>query len=324
MELSNFYKPLGSADITLSPVGLGTWQFSGRKNLAGRYWPSIPFEEQLEIVKVSIEEGVNWFDTAELYGKGESERNLSNALISLGQEQEVFIATKWWPLFRRSGSIIKTVDRRLAALHNLPISLYQIHQPYSFSSIQSQMKAMATLVNEHKIKYIGVSNFSARQMEKAHNELDRHGIRLVSNQVNYSLLDRKIETNGILDTARRLGIAVIAYSPLAQGILSGKFHRDPDLVKKQKGFRRFMPKFKQKFLADSMPVIKLLENLALKYEVKPSQLALNWLINYNGGTVFAIPGASNAAQARDNAHAMKLTLQDHDVKELDNVSKFFK
>jgi aryl-alcohol dehydrogenase-like predicted oxidoreductase len=173
----------------VSPIGLGCWQFSKGKGLGGKFWPVLEVDEIENIVKVSLEGGVNWFDTAENYGRGESERALSRALKKLGRSPEnVIIATKWWPLFRTAKSIIKTIDRRLSALGSFPIDLYQIHWPYSFSSAAAQMKAMAALVRQGKIRYVGVSNFSAQKMRIAQQELSSQGVDLISNQVQYSLL----------------------------------------------------------------------------------------------------------------------------------------
>ena len=111
------------------------------------------------------------------------------------------------PFFRTAKSIVKTIDKRLENLKDFRIDLYQIHNPLSFSSTRAEMKAMAQLVKDQKIRYIGVSNFSAKGMKAAQNELSKHGLNLISNQVLYSLLNRKIETNGILNTARELGIS---------------------------------------------------------------------------------------------------------------------
>jgi len=258
---------IGASDLMVSPIGLGCWQFSRSKGWAGKYWTMMSDDEIREIVKVSIEGGINWFDTAEIYGNGESERALARTLRALGKtSDDVIIATKWWPAFRIAKSITKTIDDRIAALNNFRIDLYQIHQPFSFSTTRAQMRAMAKLVQEGKIRYVGVSNFSAKRMRIAHEELSKFGIDLISNQVDYSLLKRKIETNGTLDAAKELGISIIAYSPLAQGLLSGKFHDDPQLIQ-SRPFRKFMPAFKPKGLEKSRPVINALKELADKLEI---------------------------------------------------------
>ena len=180
-----------------------------------------------------MDRGVNFFDTAEMYGGGESENMLSTSLQKLNiSSGDVIIATKWSPLLRTARSITSTIETRIKTLNNYRIDLYQIHHPMSFSSIKSEMRGMAKLVKSEKISYVGISNYSAKQMELAFNELQKFDLHLISNQVKYSLLDRRIETNGILETAKKLGISIIAYSPLAQGILTARFHDNSETIKK--------------------------------------------------------------------------------------------
>jgi aryl-alcohol dehydrogenase-like predicted oxidoreductase len=309
----------------VSPIGLGGWQFSKRTGLSGKYWGMLDDNEISKIVKESLNLGINWFDTAEVYGWGKSERALSDALQNCGKScADVIVATKWWPVFRTARSITATIGERLDALKTNCIDLYQIHNPFSFSSTESEVKAMAELVTKGKVRYVGVSNFSADQMTRAHRELLNHGLGLVSNQVNYSLLNRKIETNGILDAARVLNITIIAHTPLARGLLTGKFHDNPDLIRTREGFRKYQGAFKRRGLEKSSRIIALLRSLATKYKVSISQIALNWLIGFNGNIVVAIPGATSAEQAVSNAGSMKFALSDEDLRSLDEVSSQFK
>ncbi len=278
-----------------------------------------------EIVRVSVEEGVNWFDTAELYGWGESERALSRALGRLNAlGDKVVIATKWWPLLRTARSIPRTIGERLSCIGTDRIDLYQIHNPFSFSSTGSLMREMARLVGEGKVRYVGVSNFSAEQMRKAHWELSRFGLTLVSNQVNYSLLRRDVETNGVMEAAGELGVTIIAYSPLHKGLLTGKFHDRPELMGERSFLRRFFSSLDGNGLERSRPVTEALKIIGEKYDATPSQVAINWLINFHGDTVVAIPGASRAEQAADNAGSMSFKLSDDDLSYLDEVSSPFK
>lgn len=314
-------RKLGLSDLEISAVGLGCWQFSQGQGPVGGYWEKLSEGEIREIVRISLEAGINWFDTAESYGNGRSERELSGALRSLGvKPADAVIATKWRPFFRTAGSIRKTIDERLAALGGYPIALHQIHQPYALSPVRAQMEAMAGLAEEGKIRTIGVSNFSAGKMRRAHEVLRRRGLSLVSNQVRYSLLDRRIEKNGILETARELGISIIAYSPLAQGILTGKFHEQPGLIRSKAGYRKYMRAFRPAGLRTSWPLIQALREQANKYERTPGQIALNWLINVHGGLVVVIPGAMSAAQARENAGAQSFMMFQEDIDLLSRVS----
>lgn len=321
MENTNLFRHLGNSELMVTPIGLGTWQFSKRNNLAGRFWPYLSEEESHEIVKASINNGINWFDTAELYGNGESEKTLVRALQQTDADnKEVIIATKWNPIFRNARSITKTIGQRQEALAPFTISLHQVHNPASFSSIRAEMRAMAKLAKDHKIKYIGVSNFSASQMRKAHEELKKHDLQLVSNQVRYNLLSRKIELNGILETAKELNVAIIAYSPLAQGLLTGKYHDNPESIKSKKGFRKMMGSFKESGLQKSRPLVDKLKEIADKHDASPAQVALNWTVNYHGNIVFAIPGASNTRQAESNAKAMQINLSEAEMEEIHQAS----
>lgn len=316
---------LGRSELFVSPVGLGCLQFSSGKGMSGFLWPPMDSAEADAIVRVSVEEGVNWFDTAELYGWGESERALSRALGESGaRRDDVIIATKWWPLLRTAGSITRTIGGRLSHLGTDRIDLHQIHHPLSFSSIGSQMREMARLVSDGKVRYVGVSNFSAEQMRKAHRELSRYGLTLVSNQVNYSLIKRDIETNGVLEAAEELGVTIIAYSPLARGLLTSKFHDRPELMGKRKFLRRFYSSLNRGKLESSRPVADALKVIGTRYDATPSQVAINWLINFHGDTVVAIPGASKAEQAADNAGSMSFKLSKNDLAYLDKVSSPFK
>jgi aryl-alcohol dehydrogenase-like predicted oxidoreductase len=324
MENIKSMRSLGQTGIMVTPIGLGCWQFSKQNNMAGKFWPSLEDNLIEKIVSLSLEGGINWFDTAELYGKGESEKALSKALTVSGKKPgDVLVATKWWPVFRFASNIRKTIHERIRLLDPYPIDLYQVHQPFSFSGENSEMEVMAELFNKKLIKSIGVSNFSASKMENSWKTLQKSGIPLASNQVRYSLLDRRIESNGVMDLAKKLGITIIAYSPLAQGLVSGKFHDNPGLIKNT-GIRKYTPPFKPAGLEKSRPVILLLKELANKYNVTTSQVALNWLIHFNGDTVVAIPGATKEIHVKENCGAMSFRLSDEDMARLDNVSQVFK
>ena len=324
MNNKNNMRPLGRTEMYVSPIGLGCWQFSKQKNVAGKFWPNLEDAVIERVVSLSLEGGINWFDTAEAYGNGASEEALSGALQKAGKKPgEVLIATKWMPVFRFASNILKTIDARINALAPYPIDLYQIHQPWGFSNEKKEMTAMAGLLEKKLIKNIGVSNFPAKRMKNAWETLNKKGIPLASNQVRYSLLDRRIESNGVLDLAKKLGISIIAYSPLAQGLVTGKFHENPELLKNI-GYRKFNPQFKPGELKKSHPVVMLVKELALKYNVTPAQVALNWLIHFQGETVVAIPGATKENHVMENTGAMSFRLSDEDMARLDKVSSVFK
>lgn len=316
-------RKLGPTDIEISPIGLGCWQFSGGKGLAGKFWPALTAEDTEAIVRVSLEGGINWFDTAEMYGHGQSEWNLAKALKVNGKSNgDVVVATKWFPFFRRAKSILSTIDTRIKFLDGFSIDLHQIHTGRgSLSSYSKQMNAMADLVDQGKIKSVGISNFSAKQMRACWKALKERNIPLATNQMSYSLLRRKIESDGVMDTAKELGITIIAYSPLAQGVLGGKYHADNSLIEKLSRFRRRRPAFTPEGLEKSTPLIQELNKLAQEYDASPSEVALNWLVHFHGESVVAIPGATKISQAEQNVGAMKFVLTGDELGALDEVSK---
>ncbi len=315
---------LGRTSIEITPIGLGCWQFSAGFGLVGGYWEALPQERVDEIVRVALAGGINWFDTAEAYGRGRSEQFLVRALRAAGRKDgDVVVATKWWPIPRTARSIGTTIGDRLRCLDGFSIDLHQVHQPYSFSSVEAEMEAMADLVAAKKIRAVGVSNFSAARMRRAHAALDRRGITLASNQVRYSLVDRRIESNGVLAAARELGVTIIAYSPLGQGILSGKFHADPALVRSRPGPRRYLSLFRAGGLARTRPLVDELQRIASARAVTASQVALSWLLHVHGETVVAIPGASRPRHAEEAAGAMAFRLTDEEMARLEALSRHF-
>jgi aryl-alcohol dehydrogenase-like predicted oxidoreductase len=177
------------------------------------------------------------------------------------------------------------------------------------------MDLLADAVEEGKVKAVGVSNYSAEQMRLAHAVLAKRGIPLASNQVQYSLLYRKPEVDGVLDACRELGITLIAYSPLAMGALTGKYSARV----KASGFRRILPTFSGKALDAVQPVVALLRQIGERYSRSPSQVALRWLIENE--TVLPIPGAKNGQQAAENAGALTFSLSLEEVEALDQATR---
>lgn len=315
-------RSLGTTDIQITPIGLGVMQFAGGKGIFRYMFPEIPPETKDEIVQTALDGGINWFDTAELYGRGASEEGLAKALHTAGKsDDEVIVATKWNPLLRTAGNIPRTIDTRLKYLDGYTVDLYQIHQPVSFSSPENEMEAMADLVEAGKIRTVGVSNFSAAYTRRSHAALQKRGLPLVSNQVQYSLLERGIETNGILDAAKELGVTIIAWSPLASGILSGKFHQNPSLLDKTPVGRRSRIK---NSLEKTRPLIEALKEIGANYDASPSQVALNWLIHFQGNTVVAIPGASKVRHAAEAAAVMNFKLSDEEINRLDELTRQYR
>ena len=311
---------LGKSDIKITPIGLGTWQFSEEKSFQRFFWKTIDPETRTQIVNETVKSGVNWFDTAEAYGFGASERGLRDSLLELNLEYpDVLIATKWHPILRRARSIGKTIDKRIEYLSPYPITLHQVHNPFSLAKRKSEMKEMAKLLDAKKIESVGVSNFNVNQVRTAYNTLEELGYPLVSNQVHYSIFNRGIEKK-LIPQAKELGMTIIAYSPLEQGLATGRFHEDPQSLNYVKFIRRRSLKGKIK---ESQKLIDDMKSIANNHKVTVAQVALNWLINFNGETVVAIPGASKSHHAKTNAETMKFKLSHEELNALDEASHMF-
>lgn len=312
---------LGETDLRLSPIGLGTAQFAG-KGWISALTPPVPQEDVSAIVKTALDGGITWFDTSEMYGGGTSERALAAGLTQAGVTPgEVTVATKWLPIGRTAGNIERTIDKRLDALAPFPIDLHQIHlNRGSFSSVRAQMRAMARLVEAGKVRAVGVSNFTTHQMKTAHDELAKHGIPLASNEVQVNLLHRRIETDGMLDTARRLGVSLLAFSAQRQGILTGKYHADRSLIAGVHPLRRKVMGLHPKGLDASQPLIDAMAEVATRHDATVGQVALAWLVDFYGGTVIPIAGASKPSHAQDSAGAMRVHLSADETQHLAEVS----
>lgn len=312
---------LGRTEIEITSIGLGCWQFSNSGSGLLNFWRELQQETMDQIIGVSLQGGINWFDTAEAYGKGKSESALASGLKTHGvRSGEVVIATKWQPMLRTARSLLKSIDDRLASLDGYPVDLHQIHMPTSISSIEAQMMAMVKLLREGKIRAAGVSNFSANQMRKAHAILQREGFSLSSNQVLYHLLNRNIERNGVLETAKELGITIIAYSPLAQGLLTGKFHTREEDIQTRPGPRKYFRGFQEQGLQRTKPLIEAMTNIAKEYDASPAQVALNWLMHAHENTVVVIPGASKVQHAEENVKAGQFKLTRQEIHRLGEIS----
>jgi len=313
---------LGKTDIEITPIGLGCWQFGQGGNFIARFWSTLDQGVITDTVAAALKNGISWFDTAEIYGGGKSEKALAAALSSLKvRPGSAVIATKWFPIFRTAKSIGATIHARVECLSPYPIDLHQVHQPWSYSPISAQMKEMAALVKAGRVRSVGVSNFSARQMEEAHAALSSFGVPLASNQIRYNLLDRRIETNGTLEAARRLGVTLIAYSPLAQGILTGRFHDDPQSARNVPRMRRMGGAYSEKSIQKTRPLIDELRAIARAHGATVSQVALNWTVSYNDAVVVAIPGASRSAHAEQSADSMGFKLSVRELARIEELSR---
>ena len=309
---------LGRSDLQVSRMGVGAMVWGDPTGLARlhpaktAYGGSHGYEEEKRALEVSIAAGVNLFDTAAMYSLGAAERRLGE----LARGKDVLIATKYPSGFSfRVEDFPKELAATLARLGRECIDLYQHHYPNARLSIPKLMDQVADAVEAGKVKAVGVSNYSVEQMREAHAALAQRGIPLASNQVEYSLLHRNPEVDGVLDACRELGITLIAYSPLAGGRLTGKYS-----AQKRAGgfFRRVLPQFSSKALEAIQPVIKLLHEIGDRYSKTPSQVAIRWLIE--NPIVLPIPGAKNGAQATENTGALTFSLTPAEVESLSQAT----
>jgi aryl-alcohol dehydrogenase-like predicted oxidoreductase len=317
METTNY---LGRSLLEVPRLGLGAMTWGSPRGLA-RWTPATMAyggadgaEQEKRALEASIAAGVNLFDTAAIYSAGASERRLGELI----RGRDVLIATKFpGSLFFRTENMPKELNKSLERLGRT-VDLYQHHFPSNNAAIPRLMELMAEAVEEGKIRAVGVSNYSAEQMRRAHAALARFGIPLASNQVEYSLLHRQPDANGVMEACRELGITLIAYSPLAMGALTGKYSVDT----KASGLRRFLPTFNRQAMLDIQPVLELLRQVGERYGKTPGQVALRWLIE--NPLVLPIPGAKNEKQAIDNAAALTFQLTPEEVEQIDQATQDWK
>jgi len=297
---------LGKSGLRVSRIGLGVWQASDE-------WrgqdPKI-----IAAIKRSWELGVNLLDTAEIYGYGHSEGVVGRALKSFGRDNFV-VATKVYSAHLRYDELQRACAYSLRRLGVSEIDLYQIHWPDPWEQIplKETMRAMEKLYAEGKIRAIGVSNFAVRDLEEARKCLSRSDI--VSDQLQYSLVRREIEEE-VVPYCKREGIRIIAWSPLAQGALSGKYSSQKI---PRRDVRKTNPIFEPKNLARMKRLLLTMSKIASRSGCTMSQVALAWLMK--DPDVVPIPGAKNAEQAEENAGAVEVELSAEDLESLDRESR---
>ncbi len=269
-------KTLGRTGVPIPSIGLGTWGIGGGmrsdRSHDGRH---------VEALRYGFGLGMNLIDTAEMYGAGHSEEVVAEAM--LGRRKDVFVATKVSPKHFEYDDVLRSARRSLLRLQVDQIDLYQLHWPNDRIPISKTMQAMERLVHDGLVRHIGVSNFSVTQLHEAQKALSRE--QIVSNQVEYSVLDRSPEENGVLQQSRTEGITLIAYSPLAQGKVFGQ-----------------------------SPSLEALEKIAARNGKTRGQIALNWLIQKE--PVIVIPKAGLRSHIEENAGAAGWRLSVEDSNEI--------
>jgi aryl-alcohol dehydrogenase-like predicted oxidoreductase len=289
--------------VRVSAIGLGTWQFGSRE---WGYGADYDTRVAGTIVRRALELGVNLIDTAEIYGLGRSERIVGEAIR--GRRDSVFLATKLFPigLAFMTGWRARRSARRLGVDH---IDLYQQHWPSPFFPPRATMPHMRRLVEQGLVGHVGVSNHTLAGWQEAEQAL---GGPVLSNQVLFSLVHRSPERE-LVPWAQEKGRIVIAYSPLGQGVLSGKYQQSGP-----RNFRRVRRNFSAEARARFEPLIAALREIGARHRATPAQVSLAWLIRKPN--VVAIPGASSVAQLEENTAAGDVELSDDDAALLDRLS----
>lgn len=290
-------------------IGTGTWQWGDR--LMWGFGGSYSDDDVRQAFKASLGAGITFYDTAEMYGFGTSEKLLGRFIRESGANVQV--ATKFmpypWRVFK--GQLVSALRGSLRRLQMDHVDLYQVHFPTPLVPVETWAHALADALDLGLTRAVGVSNYSRMQTIRSHAVLEQRGYPLASNQVEYSLLNRAIERDGTLELARERGISIIAYSPLAKGLLTGKYsvaHPPP-------GLRRMV----SRATLERLPrLIERMWSIGERYGGKsPAQVAINWAI-WKG--TLPIPGVKNAQQAQHNAGALGWRLTEAEILELERLA----
>ncbi len=302
---------LGETGLHVPSIGVGTWSWGER--LFWGFGRGYNEEDVKAVFDINLAAGINFFDTAESYGRGNSEHLLGK--FAFDPEKKVIIATKFMPYPWRlwKGRLLAALKNSLERLKRDSVDLYQIHWPFPPVPIEAWVNGLAEAVESGLARAVGVSNFSPEQMRLAHATLAKRGIPLATNQVEFNLLNRKVEHNGLLSLCNDLGITLIAYSPLSQGVLTGKYTSENP----PSGIRGM--RYRAGLLEKIQPLIRLARDIGREHGNKtPGQIAINWTICK--GTL-PIPGAKNARQAQENLGALGWRLSESELIALDKISQ---
>jgi aryl-alcohol dehydrogenase-like predicted oxidoreductase len=290
-------------------IGTGTWQWGD--TLMWGFGKNYTDSDVREAFNASLNAGITFYDTAEMYGRGKSERLLGQFIRESGAQ--VLVATKFMPLPWRlsKGQFMSALRGSLDRLGMSRVDLYQIHWPSPPISVETWVSALADALDQGLTRAVGVSNYNGEQTDRAYDVLAKRGYPLASNQVEYSLIQRSIERDGTLKAAREHGVRIIAYSPLGKGLLTGKYSvANPPPGVRSIQMRAILPKLP--------PLIDLLRSIGENHGKSPAQVALNWTICKD---TLPIPGAKNARQVENNAGAVGWRLTDDEIMQLDQLSE---
>ena len=296
------YTYLGRTNIKISKIGIGTWQW-GTKSWG--YGKNYTFEDLEEAFKLAFENGINFIDTAEMYGGGKSEEIIGR--LVKGIREDLVIASKVWPTHITYKGVKKAFERSSQRLKTSYIDLYYVHFPNPLIPMKSTAKAFKELHEQGKIRAIGVSNFNLKKMIKFDKLVDG---KLSANQVKYSLLKREPEKT-LLPYCKQNNITLVAYSPLDQGAITGKYN-EKNLPKDI--WRRINPVFTSKNMKKIRPLIELLLEIAENHSAKPVNIALRYIIEKG-----AVPlvGVKKRSHVEDIIKTLEINLKQSDIERID-------
>ncbi|XP_010256244.1 PREDICTED: uncharacterized oxidoreductase At1g06690, chloroplastic [Nelumbo nucifera] len=313
---------LGGSDLKVTKLGIGAWSWGDTSYWNNFEWDDRKLKAANSAFNASIDCGITLFDTAEVYGSRLSFGAINSETL-LGRfikerkakvpELEVAVATKFaalpWRLGR--GSVVAALKDSLCRLGLSSVDLYQLHWPGIWGN-EGYIDGLGDAVEQGLVKSVGVSNYNEKRLRDAYKQLKIRGIPLASNQVNYSLIYRAPEENGVKAACDELGITLIAYSPIAQGVLTGKY--TPQNPPSGPRGRIYTPDF----LTKLQPVLNRIMEIGQSYGRTPTQVVLNWLIAQEN--VIPIPGAKTAEQAKDFAGALGWRLTNEEIVELRSLA----
>jgi aryl-alcohol dehydrogenase-like predicted oxidoreductase len=313
-------RKLGNSDLHITPVGYGAWAIGGSGWQFG--WGSQDDNDSIAAIHRSLELGVNWIDTAAVYGLGHSEEVVGRALKTWpGPRPYVFTKCgRSWDAQGNVGiglsadSIRREAEDSLRRLSVEVIDLYQIHWPPSPDSaeLEEGWSTLASLQRQGKVRWIGVSNFDVQQLRRA------HAIAPVTSlQPRYSLVHREIEDQ-VLPYCLREGIGVIVYSPMASGLLTGAMTRERAANLPKDDWRKTHPDFTEPLLSRNLALVEHLEEIARRHNRSTGEVAIAWTM-HNPAVTGAIVGARNARQAEGVMRAGELHLSDEEVTEIETL-----
>ncbi len=311
-------KRLGNSDMDLTRIGVGAWAMGGGGWAFG--WGPQDDDASIAAIRTALDAGVNWIDTAAVYGLGHSEEVVARALEGIPQKPYVFTkCERVWNEKReisaslKRDSIRRELEASLRRLKREVIDLYQIHWPEPDQDVEEGWETMARLREEGKVRWIGVSNFNAEQLERA-----RKIAPVTSLQPPYNLLTRKIEES-ILPYARRENIGVIVYSPMKSGLLTGAMTKERIEAMPQDDFRRRVADFQEPRLTRNLELAELLKRIGARHGVSAGVVAIAWTLR-NPAITAAITGMRSANQAKGMIPALEFALSDGEAIEIEDFA----